>query len=257
MILSIGACAGLPTDVERPLSHAYKEPQKTALGQLVAPQQAKHPVTQSGFYILDTGRQAFVERLALIEAAEKSIDAQYFIWNSDLSGRYMAYRILAAADRGVRVRLLLDDVNIKGRDEVIAAFSSHPGIDVRIYNPFAERKGVRKWMKALSEFSRINRRMHNKTFVVDGAFGIVGGRNIGNEYFDMAAERGMNFRDRDILAAGPVVEQISSNFDVYWNSSWAHPPESLIKKMQQSHPLVIDDMNKFIMFLNDLMSRDL
>jgi putative cardiolipin synthase len=231
LFLLIGGCASLPTDVERPTSLSFSQPQTTALGRLVIPLQSLYPETQSGFYILDTGREAFLERLALIEAAEQSIDAQYYIWNSDESGRYIAQRLLLAADRGVRVRILLDDVSIGDRDEVIASLNSHPQINVRIYNPFAERKGKRKWLSAMFDFSRLNRRMHNKTFVVDGAFGIVGGRNIGNEYFDMASERGMNFRDRDILAAGPIVAQISSNFDAYWNSSWAFAPESLIKQM--------------------------
>lgn len=175
----------------------------------------------SGFYILDTGQEALLQRAALIEAAEHSIDAQYYIWNSDISGRYLARRLVLAADRGVRVRLLLDDINIARRDHILAILDHHPNIDVRIFNPSPARNGRGKWLIFAAEFERLNRRMHNKTFVVDGALGIVGGRNIGDEYFDL--HPAANFRDRDALAAGPIVRDFSANFDVYWNSKWTYP----------------------------------
>jgi len=137
----------------------------------------------------------------------------------------MARRILLAADRGVRVRVLLDDVNIGGRDALLAALDTHPNIEVRIFNPVAARSGTAKMLGFLEDFSRLNRRMHNKTFVADGALGIVGGRNIGDEYFDLHAH--VNFRDRDMLATGPIVRDISKNFDAYWNSAWAWPAATL------------------------------
>ena len=222
--LLASGCAQLPPAKMQPVEPAFDQPQTTRLGQL-AGVAASTRAGQSGFVILDTGRQAFLHRAALIEAAERSIDAQYYIWNSDLSGRYLARRLLLAADRGVRVRLLLDDINVGDRDAVLAALDHHPNVSIRIYNPFATRAGPGKWLSFLGEFQRLNRRMHNKTFVVDAAFGIVGGRNIGDEYFDLHAVA--SFRDRDLLAAGPVVGDMSANFDAYWNNAWAYPIEVL------------------------------
>jgi cardiolipin synthase C len=218
--LLMSGCASLPPPSEHPIEQAYDRPEMTTLGRLAAIAARPH-TGHSGFLILDTGRQAFLQRAALIEAAERSIDAQYYIWNSDLSGGYLARRLLLAADRGVRVRLLLDDINVAGRDQVLAALDRHPNIQIRIYNPFAARTGPGKLLGFITDFERLNRRMHNKTFVVDAAFGIAGGRNIGDEYFDLHPE--VNFRDRDVLAVGPVVGGMSENFDAYWNNAWAYP----------------------------------
>ena len=222
-LLSNG-CATLPPQTARATEAAFYQAEKTALGRLAHSATLRHPA-ESGFLILDTGRQAFLQRAALIEAAERSIDAQYYIWNSDRTGGYLARRLLLAADRGVRVRLLLDDINIGGRDAVIAALDRHPNIDIRIYNPMAARAGIGKWLGFIGDFQRLNRRMHNKTFVVDAAFGVVGGRNIGDEYFDLHPT--MNHRDRDVLTAGPLVHDISANFDAYWNNAWSYPIELL------------------------------
>ncbi len=222
--LLLSGCAQLPAQLNRPAEYAFDKPGTTELG-VLADGAAQRHAGQSGFIILDTGRQAFLQRAALIEAAERSIDAQYYIWNSDVSGRYLARRLLLAADRGVRVRLLLDDINVAGRDSVLAALDRHPNIQIRIYNPFAARAGVGKWLSFIGDFQRLNRRMHNKTFVVDAAFGIAGGRNIGDEYFDLHPQ--VNFRDRDVLAAGPVVRGMSANFDAYWNNAWSYSIENL------------------------------
>ncbi|MCL7944115.1 phospholipase D family protein [Marinobacter sp. ATCH36] len=180
---------------------------------------------QSGFYILDSGQDAFLYRAALIESAELSIDAQYYIWSNDVSGRYLAGRMLLAADRGVRVRLLLDDFNAEHIGALFAALNTHPNVDIRIFNPASSRSGWGRWISFLMDFDRINRRMHNKTFVVDGAAGIVGGRNIGDEYFGFDANR--YFRDRDVLALGAVVGGMNDNFQAYWNNPWAYPVSAL------------------------------
>ncbi len=189
----------------------------TPLGRAVSAASAAHPGT-SGVLLVDTGRAALDERDALIDAAVHTIDAQYYIWNSDASGRYLAARLLAAAERGVRVRILLDDINVAGRDAGLAALTAHPRVEVRVYNPTAARSGVGRLFGFISEFSRLNRRMHNKSFTVDHAVTIVGGRNIGNEYFDLDPAK--NFRDRDILAAGPVVAEVTAGFDAFWTSRW-------------------------------------
>ena len=182
----------------------------------------------SGVRILDSGADAFTERLALIASAQHSIDAQYYIWNSDLTGQYMAQAIHAAAERGVHVRLLLDDINVAGRDATIAALDSHHNIEIRIYNPFPQRTGVRRMFDLVTDFSRLNRRMHNKSFTVDGAVTIVGGRNIGDEYFDAGPD--LIFRDRDVVAIGPVVDQVGAMFDAFWNSALTYSISALTTK---------------------------
>ena len=213
------ACVSLPLPEDRPADEAFASPESTALGTISTFAAVEHG-GRSGFLVLDTGRQALLARAALINGAERSIDAQYFIWNGDVSGRYLACRLYAAADRGVRVRLLLDDINVSGRDAVIAALDEHPNIEIRIFNPSPKRAGLGKWLVFAGDFERLNRRMHNKTFVADAAFGIVGGRNIGDEYFDLHPEA--NFRDRDVLTTGPIVHDISQNFDAYWNTPLAY-----------------------------------
>jgi cardiolipin synthase C len=219
-MLFLTGCATLPPPPDHRPEYAFAYPEQTTLGALARAAAEQHP-GKTGLVLLDTGYQAFLLRASLIEAAERSIDAQYYIWNSDFSGTYLARRMVLAADRGVRVRVLLDDINVKGRDSVIAALDRHPNIDVRIYNPQAVRDGPGKLFGFAADFRRLNRRMHNKTLVVDGALGIVGGRNIGDEYFDLRDD--MNHRDRDVLAAGPPVREMSMGFDAYWNSPWSYP----------------------------------
>jgi putative cardiolipin synthase len=192
-----------------------------------------HP-GQSGVVLLDTGIQALQQRDALIAVASRSIDAQYYIWNSDASGRYLAARLLAAAERGVRVRLLLDDINIAGRDAVFAGLAAHPNVQIRIYNPSAARQGVLRLLGFVRDFSQLNRRMHNKSFTADDAVTIVGGRNVGDEYFDL--DPAMNFRDRELLAAGPVVAQVTAGFEAFWNSAWTQPVESLTRGARRVVP---------------------
>lgn len=185
---------------------------------------AGHP-GYSGVLLLDTGAQALAQRDALIAAARATLDAQYYIWNSDAAGRYLAARLLAAAERGVRVRVLLDDINVAGRDAVLARLAAHPNVQIRIYNPSSARRGVLRLLGFVRNFSRLNRRMHNKSFTADGAVTIVGGRNVGDEYFDL--DPAVNFRDRELLAAGPVVEQVTAGFEAFWNSTWTKPVSAL------------------------------
>jgi len=217
--IALSACAQLPPHAARSHSSAYAAPQATSLGRAAAAAAADHP-GQSGFLILDSGRAALLERLLLIETAQRSIDLQYYIWNSDSTGRYLAERVLAAAERGVRVRILLDDINSPGRDAAMAFLDAHPAIEVRLFNPIAARSGLGRVLGIAGDFARVNRRMHNKSLTVDAAVTVVGGRNLGDEYFDASAE--LNFRDRDLLAVGSVVGQVASAFDVFWNSRWAH-----------------------------------
>ncbi len=225
MCACVSACGSLPppTDDRVATTH-FTEGGATELGRLSASAAAAHD-QRSGVRILDGGADAFTERIALIESAQRSIDAQYYIWNSDLTGKYMAQAVYAAAERGVHVRLLLDDINVAGRDATIAALDAHRNIEIRIYNPFPQRSGVRKMLDLVTDFSRLNRRMHNKSFTVDGAVTVVGGRNIGDEYFD--ANPQLIFRDRDVVAIGPVVGQVGTMFDTFWNSELTYPIAAL------------------------------
>ena len=161
----------------------------------------------------------------LADAADTSLDVQYYIWHGDQTGYLLFEALWRAAERGVRVRLLLDDNNTGGLDGTIAALDSHPNIEVRLYNPLANRS-VRS-LNYVTDFSRVNRRMHNKSFTVDNQATIVGGRNVGNEYF--AAGSGVWYEDLDVIAVGPVVRDVSDAFDLYWNSASAYPAASLLR----------------------------
>jgi putative cardiolipin synthase len=216
----------LPT-VERTPSYNLTDTGNTRLGRLTAEQAKQHP-NESAVVLLDTGREAFNSRIALADSAEASLDAQYYIWNADTTGHLLADRLLRAAERGVRVRLLLDDYGAGNKDNELFALDTHPNLEVRVYNPFSAgfRSGLRKWTSMAAGFGRLSRRMHSKTYIVDNSFAIVGGRNIGDEYFD--ARQDMNHRDRELLAAGPVVATAGKQFDEMWNSQWAIPISALV-----------------------------
>ncbi len=195
-----------------------------------------HPDGQSGFQLLAPNDAAYEWRLALIDHATTSIDAQYFIWQRDEAGSLLFKRMLKAADRGVRVRLLVDDLLFAARDRNIAAITRHPNVDIKLFNPGRVRDSRVLWMgEFLLKMRQLNRRMHNKLFVVDNQFAIVGGRNIGNEYFGLS--RKYNFQDLDVLVVGPVVEEISHAFDDYWNAELAYPGSAMSKKA------TIDDLS--------------
>lgn len=188
------------------------------------PVAAQHP-GKSGFELVTSGQEAFEARYAFAQLAQKAIDAQYFLWDDDSSGRYLMQALLDAADRGVRVRLLLDDLHLSGADFNFATLNLHPNIEVRLFNPFLFRDD--RFVDFLVDFARIDHRMHNKAFIVDNSVAIVGGRNIGNPYFSV--DHYANFRDVDLFAAGPVVRQVSSEFDRFWNSPWAISIDKLVK----------------------------
>ncbi|WP_347355986.1 phospholipase D family protein [Bdellovibrio sp.] len=214
-------CATLPPNTNRKESHALPPDPTTRLGDAIDKQLKDHP-GQSAFYPLSSGLEAFIARMASVAVADRTVDLQYYIWENDLTGRLMLHSALTAADRGVRVRILLDDLNQARYEKMLVILDSHPNIEVRMANPFASRS----WkIFDIVRFSTVNRRMHNKVFIVDNQTGIVGGRNIGNEYFDASAE--MNFGDFDLWTFGPVVQSLSQEFDTYWNSEIAYPITAL------------------------------
>jgi cardiolipin synthase C len=220
----LGGCA-LPPVEPRSLNYSLIDTQGTQLARTLAPALQAHAGT-SGFYSLPVDREAFAARELLAQAAERSIDAQYYLWNADRTGYLLLQALWEAADRGVRVRLLIDDQNTKGLDGMLAAFAAHRNAQVRLFNPLRYRRA--RWLNYLTSPARINHRMHNKCFIVDGQVAIIGGRNIGDEYFDAGAER--VYADLDMIAVGPVVHDASDEFDLYWNSSSAYVIEALVDR---------------------------
>ena len=223
-LLLLSACASLPDNSHRVESRAYTGTGDTELGREFADERQQHP-GQSGFLLLDSGLDAFVGRVALARHAERSIDVQYYLYHADLVGRLFTNELLEAADRGVRVRMLIDDMALGGSDGDLGAvlLDSHPNIELRIINPFSRHQW--RLLQFLTRFGTVTRRMHNKSFTVDNQATILGGRNIGNEYFE--ADPALAFSDLDVLAIGPVVDDASRVFDLYWNSALSYPVGTL------------------------------
>lgn len=199
----------------------------TEIDRVVGAQTRDHP-EQAGLAILADNLDAFAVRAVSARAAGRSLDLMYYIWHPDLTGNLLHAELLHAADRGVRVRLLLDDMNVHGSDSVLAALDTHPNVEVRLFNPTRAREGtLGRGMELLLRFFSVNRRMHNKAWIADGRLAVVGGRNIGDEYFDAAAN--VNFMDTDVAVVGPPVAQAEAIFDAYWNSASAIPLKALVQ----------------------------
>jgi len=223
LLIRLTGCHSGPIDYPRTYSEVIVETEDTRLGRGVAAWQQSYPGV-SGFYPLVRGLDGLGARLALIDRAERTIDAQYFLMKSDTAGLIFAGKLLEAADRGVRVRFLLDDLYTTVEDRILLLLDQHANIDMRLFNPIS-RKG-RYWLNFAADFKRANRRMHNKSFTVDNQISIVGGRNIAEEYFDLKS--GTEFRDFDILALGTVAGEIAKTFDRYWNHKLSVPMEAFV-----------------------------
>ena len=221
----LAGCATTDKQVVRHSSTALENPGPTSAYKFLQDDLEKHP-GKSGFVLLDSGESAFTSRNAMTQIAEKTIDVQYFIWEDDITGAILINQLIKASERGVRVRLLIDDVHSGGRDFGMAKLNTLANFEVRLFNPFEDRNF--RAFEFIANMSRLNHRMHNKSFIMDNTFAIIGGRNIGNKYFGISAD--VNFRDLDVLAAGPIVKDISHSFDVFWNSEWAIPIQAISKK---------------------------
>jgi putative cardiolipin synthase len=199
----------------------------SAFGRSIQAQATPHQ-GQSGFRLLSDSAEAFNARAELIRNAQSSLDLQYYIVHDGISTRILVSELLGAADRGVRVRILLDDTTSDGLEQIIAALAAHPQIQIRVFNPLHLGRStfVTRTMGRLFNLSQQHRRMHNKLWVVDNSVAIVGGRNLGDEYFD--AEPDKNFTDIDMLSVGPVAEQLGHSFDQYWNSALSKPIEQFL-----------------------------
>ena len=235
VVLSVTGCAGLPTQFDKHPSVALADHANSRLGRTVAA--SMPPGETAGFRLLPTGLFAFDTRIALARRAQHTLDLQYYLFHNDESGRALGREILAAALRGVRVRILIDDISTQGQDQMLARLAAQKNLEIRVFNPFAGGRSflLTRLLASIGDLKRVNRRMHNKLFVADNAMAITGGRNIGNEYFMQGAAS--NFIDLDVFAVGNIVPELSTIFDAYWNSDYAYPISAFV-------PLKPDDASR-------------
>jgi len=243
-ILVISGCAGLPRHVQKTPSVAFQKPETTALGHIVAGDEVGKNL--SGIRLLSSGDEALASLIALADHAERTLDIQYYIIHEDESTRTLLHHVRLAADRGVRVRLLVDDLNTAGEDRRFLHLSSHANVEVRVFNPFTAARFATwtRFIFSATDIHRINHRMHNKLFVADNALAITGGRNIGDAYFTLDPHS--NFVDLDVVAAGAIVPELSASFDAFWNSKYAIPIGSVASAVDiegTSAPIVEPDFS--------------
>jgi cardiolipin synthase C len=242
--LVLAGCVGLPQHVKKYPSEALHPPQTTTLGQIVEASEDDNPRNLSGIRLLSSGEEALDSLIALADHAERTLDVQYYIIHQDESARILLQHVRDAADRGVRVRVLVDDLNTAGEDRRFMHLGQHANIEVRVFNPFPGGRSA-TWTRILTSISdipRINHRMHSKLFVADNALAITGGRNIGDEYF--TRDTRSNFIDLDVVAAGPIVPQLSASFDAFWNSKYAYPIASLASPVRIEAPSTPPPLNE-------------
>jgi len=253
----LAACTTLPDPGMKTLTLAYEPHPDSRLAIAARDLTAGMEEGKSGFFKLFRNDDAMHWRLWLADTAEETLDMQYFIWKGDACGDLLLDRVIKAADRGVRVRILVDDIYLLGADRTIAALSQHPQIEMRMFNPAQRRTSsiILRGLEMLGNVEQLNHRMHNKLIVADNRFAIVGGRNIGNEYFGLNPKQ--NFTDFDVLAIGPVAGKVSASFDIYWNNQWAYPGEALLQnyKGQDLLPLLLEELQKQLMKNEDLLEE--
>ena len=226
-MLLVAGCATLPPGLDAPKSEstALAQPEATTLGKRFGTRARDHPGL-SGFNLLVDGTNSFAMRMGIAEKSERTLDVQYFVWQQDDTGSLLLGALLAAADRGVRVRLLLDDALGIDGDAKIRPLAAHPNIQIRVFNPYVTRQEFVffRGLEYVLQTGRLNYRMHNKLFIGDNAVAVTGGRNIGDEYFQASAQ--LEFGDFDLAVVGPMVQQLSRSFDIYWNDRLAIPVEA-------------------------------
>jgi cardiolipin synthase C len=226
-------CASLPANTGRIRSTAFAQPDQSALGQLIADRRNRERArNDSGFRLLAGDDEAFSGRLALIQAAQHTLDLQYYAIHADQSTEVLLQGLRDAARRGVRVRILMDDFNTVGKDAQVLRLAFEPNVQIRLFNPLpgSRRTLIGRIVTSLHDFDRVQKRMHNKLFIADNAVGITGGRNLGDAYF--GNDEKSNFVDTDVLAAGRIVRELSASFDRFWNDELAYPMHSLVTAQQ-------------------------
>lgn len=232
----IGSCVNIPLDYPKIASSAFPPSNQTRLWNGLNSRSEQH-VGQSGFFLIPSGMDAFLSRYFLIEAADRTLDLQYYIFHDDTTGLLLLERIIAAANRGVKVRLLFDDWTITGKDFSLSMFSAHPNIKVRVFNPMGgdRSSAISRLFQFAFGDKKLQQRMHNKAFIADNIVTIIGGRNLGDEYFDANSQ--VNFSDLDILSVGPMAQRVSVAFDEYWNSEFTFPIEVIASSKPGSDDL--------------------
>lgn len=236
--LVLSACSTLPERAAQvPQLHTDIATHETTLASIIDPlRQQNEGLT--GYHVLDEPLEALAARLKLIEKAEKSLDLQYYIWENDKIGAMALHELIRAANRGVKIRLLIDDHNSQKMEGIYLALDQHQNISVRLYNPFGFRQ--LRAMDFILDLNRVNRRMHNKSFIADHRIALIGGRNMSNQYF-YTSDR-YQFADVDVLLVGDAASEISDSFDEYWNDEYAYPVQGLVDP--QRHTLRFESLNK-------------
>ena len=224
LILGISGCSTLPKQYPQPQQYSYQtDTNQTTLAQIFQPLRNQHP-NLTGYHILYDPLEALATRIHLIDKAEKTLDLQYYIWDNDRIGALALHSIINAANRGVKVRLLIDDNNAKQMEGIFLALDQHKNIDVKLYNPYGFRQY--RGLDILLDLKRVNRRMHNKSFIVDNQVSLIGGRNMSDQYYNLSDK--YQFSDVDIILVGAASDEIIHSFDDYWNDDYAFPVRQIV-----------------------------
>lgn len=230
LIVGIPACTTLPKQTPQPIEYAFDtETKQTSLAQIILPLREQNP-DLTGYHVLYDPLEAIAARIHLIDKAEKTLDLQYYIWDNDKIGSLALHSIIQAADRGVKVRLLMDDNNAKKMEGIYLALDQHKNIDVRLYNPYRFRHY--RAMDMVLDLKRINRRMHNKSFIADNQIALIGGRNMSNQYYNVSDS--YQFSDVDVMLVGSASDEIIHSFDEYWNDDYAFPVQKIVNPRHYS-----------------------
>ncbi|MEM1442593.1 MAG: phospholipase D family protein [Verrucomicrobiota bacterium] len=252
--LFFAGCSTIDMNPERIESSAYAPVKHGALADVSRSAKSILPHGHSGFHLIPEADEALHWRLALTDHATTSIDIQYYLWYTDEAGTLLLSRVLQAAERGVRVRILVDDLLFKDDETKLAALCHHPNVEIRIFNPQFVRKGPGATLEILARFGELNRRMHNQAFIVDNQLAVMGGRNIGNEYFGLGEK--YNFVDLDVLTVGPVVPAASESFDLFWNSELSHPGEAFSPETgPEATGKVIADIHEWVRTTDGILAQ--
>lgn len=237
--ITISGCSTLPKhSIEPTQAIALKvDTSETTLAQIIDPLQQQNP-DLTGYYVLFDPLEALAARLRLIDKAEKTLDLQYYIWDNDKVGAVALHALIRAADRGVKVKLLIDDNNAKQTEGIFLALAQHPNIEVKLFNPYRFRKY--RGIDMVLDLKRINRRMHNKSFIADHKVALIGGRNMTNQYYNVSDS--YQFSDVDVMLVGTAVNDISNSFDDYWNHDYAYEVQEVVK--QKSHRLSYESLKQ-------------
>ena len=237
--ITVTGCSTLPkhTIESIPETTLQVDTTQTTLAQIIQPLQEQHPEL-TGYLVLFEPLEALSARLRLIDKAEKTLDLQYYIWDNDKVGALALHALIRAADRGVRVRLLIDDNNAKSTEGIFLALAQHPNIEVKLFNPYRFRKY--RALDMILDLKRINRRMHNKSFIADHQVALIGGRNMTKQYYNVSDN--YQFSDVDVMLVGTAVKDISHSFDEYWNHEYAYKVQEVVK--QSAHRLSYDSLKQ-------------